>query len=160
MLSVSWSEVTGMIELLTRALGRQTFDMVVGVSRSGLIPAVMLSHSLNVREFGVLDIRRTESDAINATKHAPAVMGDGLNLGAVSGRRVLLVDDILGEGATFRVARRFLDTRGAAVQSVALVVNRANCRDEPEQFVDLFACSVHDWVVFPWEGKQPAVRGD
>ncbi len=160
MVILSWTDVTGMVELLARTLRRSPFDMVIGVSRSGLIPAVMLSHVLNVREFGAVDIRRTESDAVRAIKRPPLVTGHGMNVDNLQSRRVLLVDDIVGEGATLKAAVSFLKERGAGVVSAALVVNRANCAEEPETIVDRFACTVHDWVVFPWEGKHVDVGAE
>ena len=152
MICVSWGDIDGMIDVLVPVLSQQRFDVIVGISRSGLVPAVMLSHSLGIRQFAVLDIRRTESDRIDAAKHAPMFAG-AFNEGSLRNSRVLLVDDIMGEGATMAAAKAYVAASCASLTTVALVVNLGNCRVDPSSILDLFACAVHDWVVFPWEGK-------
>lgn len=151
-MTLSWQEVQELVDLLAGSLADRQFDTVVGVLRSGLIPAVMLSHALGVRDVGVLDIRRTESDAVRARKRPPRIRGS-MHVDELDGHRVLLVDDILGEGATIEAAKAQIRDRCASLTTAVIVVNRSNCPTDPHQFVDRFACAVHDWVVFPWEGK-------
>jgi hypoxanthine phosphoribosyltransferase len=153
MKAFAWRDIDSMVHLLQRGLARRSFDAVVGIARSGLIPAVMLSHGLGVRRFAVLDIPRTESDDVFAAKRPPSVDG-ALNLEALHDAHLLLVDDIVGSGATLRLAAEYLRSRCASVVSAVLVVNRANLGTSVlANVVDLHACEVHDWVVFPWEGK-------
>ena len=152
MICVSWADIDGMVDVLVPTLSRQRFDVIVGISRSGLVPAVMLSHSLSIRQLTVLDIRRTESDSIDAAKHPPAFTG-AFNEASLRNSRVLLVDDIMGEGATMAAAKAYVAAGCASLTTAALVVNLGNCHVDPLSILDVFACAVHDWVVFPWEGK-------
>lgn len=149
----SWAEINALTHLLAEKASARDIECIVGISRSGLIPAVMLSHMLGVRPFGALDIVRTSSDALHAAKSEPVRRG-GLNLDTMAGRRVLVVDDIVGEGLTMEAARDDLERIGAVPTLCTLVVNRENlgARD-PAEVVDFWACSVHGWVIFPWEGK-------
>jgi hypoxanthine phosphoribosyltransferase len=140
------------VESLVENLRSSAFDAIVGISRSGLIPAVMLSHALGIRDFAVLDITRTLSDDYHSRKHAP-VLRDFMNIGLVSGKRILLVDDIVGACETLRAARSLLENVGADVTAVTLVFNAANSRDEDCGALDLMACRVETWVEFPWECK-------
>lgn len=152
----SWDEIDGLIRLLCDRLADARIDGIVGIARSGLVPAVALSHMLGVRRFAVLDIARTQSDAIDAAKSGPANRGS-LGLGDMAGRRVLLVDDIVGQGLTLAAARRTLLETGADPLTATLVINRTNlpCHDAGT-IVDHWACEVHGWVIFPWEGKDDA----
>jgi hypoxanthine phosphoribosyltransferase len=151
--TLSWLDVDGMVGALKSMLADERLDAVVGIARSGLIPAVMLSHVLGIRDFGVLDIRRTLNDEVNALKRDPVLRGQ-LNLEALRGRRVLLVDDVIGAGATMLAARAELQLLGATVTSAALVLNEANLGTRrAAEVVDHIATVVRGWVVFPWEGK-------
>lgn len=153
MVIFSWRDIDGMVSILRQALARHELDAIIGISRSGLIPAVMLSHSLGVRRFGAIDIRRTDSDEIEAAKSPPIAVGE-LNLDSLQGAKVALIDDIVGAGATMRLASELVAGYCASLVSATLVVNRANLGEvAPGVVVDHHACEVHDWVIFPWEGK-------
>ena len=148
-----WDEIDGLTRLLADRLAGAGIEGVVGIARSGLVPAVMLSHRMGVRPFAVLDIARTDSDAVEAGKSQPADRG-ALGLEAMRGRRVLLIDDIVGQGLTLDAARGVLAAAGAEPVTAVLVVNHANLAGrEARAIVDHWACDVHGWVVFPWEGK-------
>lgn len=152
-LNLTWREIDQLVELLTLQLKANEFDVVLGVSRSGLIPGVMLSHHLGVRDFAVLDIKRTDSDATNASKSAPVLRGI-LNEPLLRGRRVLLVDDIVGEGLTMRMACELLRPMCKSLVTSVLVVNQQNLGTAaPRDVVDHHGCVVHGWITFPWEGK-------
>jgi uncharacterized protein len=154
---ISWQEIDGMVALLADQLQTANIDVVLGVSRSGLIPAVMLSHILGVRPFAVVDIARTTSDDINAQKTEPEFRGS-LNLGSLKGKNALIVDDIVGKGLTMRMVQKLVGEQGAIVTSVTLVVNQENLGlENPSDVVDHYACLLNGWVVFPWEGKEPSI---
>ena len=44
---ISWADIDEMVEDLYQQLKDKNIDKVVGISRGGLIPGVMLSHRLN-----------------------------------------------------------------------------------------------------------------
>lgn len=150
---LSWPEIDGIVELLADKVGHLNFEAIVGISRSGLVPAVMLSHTIKVRALSVINIVRTVSDDINAAKRDPVCHGIS-NPEWLAGRKVLLVDDIVGKAQTVRMATEALRDVGATPLSATLVVNKANLGDvAPESVVDFHGCVVNGWVVFPWEGK-------
>ncbi len=151
---IEWNEIEGMLELIANMVNKQGIDTLVGISRSGLIPTVMLSHWLNIRNVSILDIARTQSDDLNASKSPPILRGI-LNERLLQNANILIVDDILGEGYTMGLACSLLENIASQLQTAVLVVNQANLGDrKPNTVVDYFGCIVHDWVVFPWEGKQ------
>jgi len=156
-IAISWAEIDGLVELIAERAVQHRVEAIVGVARSGLVPAVMLSHRLAVRPLAVIDIARTESDAIHAAKSPPKLRSLS-NPGAVEGRRVLLIDDIVGGGVTMAMASGILRDLDADVVTATLVVNQRNLGDIPlQRVVDIVGCVVHGWVVFPWEGKELGV---
>ena len=44
---VSWQDIDEMVGTLYQKLKDENIDKVVGISRGGLIPGIMLSHKLN-----------------------------------------------------------------------------------------------------------------
>jgi uncharacterized protein len=150
-LNLTWKEIDQLVELLARQLRHTTFDVVLGVARSGLVPAVILSHVLGVRDFAACDIKRTRSDEVDAPKLTPVLRGI-LNEGLLKDRNVLLVDDIVGAGLTMKMACNLLGPLCKSLTTCALVVNRANLRGvDPRDIVHHHACVVHGWITFPWE---------
>lgn len=153
---LSWPEIDGIVELIAERAGRYRIETIVGIARSGLVPGVMLSHRMGVRSLAVLDIARTDSDAVNAPKSQPRLRSLS-HPHAVQRRRVLVVDDIVGGGLTMAMAAGVLRELQAEVVTATLVVNQRNLRAaRPERAADIVGCVVHGWVVFPWEGKPGA----
>ncbi len=153
-----WSDIDQTVSLIESAIAPGSCDVIVGIARSGLVPAVMLAHRLAIRDLVVLDIRRTEADSVHALKRAPVVSAT-LNAHLLSGRHALLVDDIVGEGRTMLMAKSWLAERCASVVSSALVVNQTNLgQTSLASVVDHCRCVVHSWVRFPWEEPLGATR--
>lgn len=130
----------------TVARGGWTPDFVIGIGRGGLVPAVYLSHRLNVPMLSI--------------DHSSKVPGfaDEL-LGKVAekttgGTRLLFVDDINDSGATIEYIRHLLAANGCDAANLRFAVLIDNCRSKAR--VDYRARSLdrHDdkrWFVFPWE---------
>jgi uncharacterized protein len=45
----SWEQIEKMIELLALKLAKKSYINIVGIPRGGMIPAVMLSHKMNLK---------------------------------------------------------------------------------------------------------------
>ncbi len=154
---LSWAEINGLVALLAERAAHDKIDCIVGVMRAGMIPAVMLSHITGIRHVSTIAIVRTRSDAIDAAKDAPVCHGI-LNPEALAGRRVLVVDDIIGKGLTMTMARDALIAAGATPVLATLVVNRENLgHDRFAEVADHWGCVVRGWVIFPWDRE---ARGD
>jgi hypoxanthine phosphoribosyltransferase len=126
-------------------------EVIVGIARGGLVPAVMLSHHLGVRDLRTVTFTHTKTDEVNATKTATPVVSHADSLGDLTGRDVLVVDDIAGTGDTLTGARTLLAERGAAlIRTAVLRVNTANWQNHNQ--APTFAGHTNQgWVVFPWE---------
>ena len=121
-------------------------EIIVGIQRGGSITAVLLSHLLNIEDFCTIGIRSTKSDDIHAQRLKPIIY-DSFSLQLVSGKRVLLTDDIIDTGITLSEAKKELLRYGCKeVKSVTIV-----CAPASNGKVDFFGKEVKPWVVFPWE---------
>ena len=157
-LRFSWEEIEVLTQRLANALVAEGKpDVLVGLQRGGVIPAVMLSHQL-ATEMSVLPIRRTLSDALYASKQAPTAHIPA-HFRHLRGKDVVIVDDIVGSGETLRTALQIIAAHAPSrIRSVACVVNRAHWDEanhtEPHASLSFIGSEVRAWVVFPWETMQ------
>lgn len=149
---LSWDDVDVLVKALAGTIVRDSPpSLIVGISRGGLIPAVMIAHAIGSRAVRSMTISRTLTDGVNAAKSAEPVISDRGTLGEVTGLDVLLVDDIAGSGGTLASGRGLLAASGAArTRAAVLRLNTANwhCGNREPDYVGNRA---EGWVVFPWE---------
>ena len=158
---LTWAEVAGVAATLADAVAADGVpDVIVGIARGGLVPAVLLAHLLGLRDVRALEITHTESDAVNAMKSDLPVLRNSASLGHLAGGNTLVVDDIAGSGDTLAAARRQVVLGGAAsVRTAVCLLNLANwpsCREAAdngasEREPTYIGRRTSRWVVFPWE---------
>jgi uncharacterized protein len=87
-------EYKGLIHKVCREIANSKWrpDYIVGITRGGLTPAVMISQYFNIK-MNSLDISlRDDGDLVTNA---------GMSVDAFDGRKILIVDDINDTGATF-----------------------------------------------------------
>lgn len=133
------------VKALARAIeaGEWAPDMLVGVGRGGLVPAVYLSHRLNLPMLSI-DYSSASADAALADVAARSA----------AGTRLLIVDDINDSGGTIAALRRLLGDKGGDARHLRFAVLLDNSRSGER--VDYRADSIDRdtdkrWFVFPWE---------
>jgi uncharacterized protein len=149
---LGWEVMARMVGQIAEQIAGTAFrpTAIVAICRGGLIPATLLSHALGVRTVTTLSIRRNSGDDRYSARHTPT-LDEPLLAGPLQRQSILLVDDIVGDGGTMRTALRALESiQPAALRTAALVKN-----EQAALVPDHFALEVNDWVVFPWEKRQP-----
>lgn len=133
------------VEALARAVEADGAvpDLLVGIGRGGLVPAVYLSHRLN-RPMRSIDYSSLSADAAL----------DDVAARSAAGIRLLIVDDINDSGGTIAALRRLLAEKGGDASHVRFAVLLNNSRSG--QSVDYWADGIDRdvdkrWFVFPWE---------
>ena len=150
LLGLDWTTFGDAAEELALQVTSSGFEpnVVMGIARGGLPLATVLGHLLPA-SVGTAGVLRNASDDQYADRAEAAIswmVPDSLN-----GARVLLVDDIAGDGGTLRAVRERVRLAGAVEVRAAVVVVNDGCQERPEYSV--FAAD--DWVLFPWE-RRPA----
>ena len=123
----------------TRKLGKKiTYksDCIIGIARGGVIPAVLLSKQLKVKDMYVLKVR-VEGDE---RKIMAEIFTD------VNGKKVLLVEDMLESGKTLKVVKDYLESKGAKVKTAALY-SMPKTMFKPDFYLKEVSKVEH----FPWE---------
>ncbi|MBA1446243.1 MAG: phosphoribosyltransferase [Gammaproteobacteria bacterium] len=119
-------------------------EIIVAISRGGLIPARVLSDHLNLFDLATLKIEHYHA----AHKEGIARVKYPLTA-EIEGRRVLLVDDVSDSGDTFQVAVQHLFEQGepASLRTAVLHHKRVS-RYVP----DYFSQEVTEWrwLIYPW----------
>lgn len=123
-------------------------DVVVGIARGGVPLAQLVARRLGILAV-FLRARHNLSDDIYLPASGDVQIGadqTGALAPAVTGRRVIVTDDICGTGATLTaVMDRMPGLHPAEVRSVVL------CRSEAAAFTpDAWIWDTRDWVIFPW----------
>ncbi len=143
---ISWARFHALARQLARRVHASGFrpDTLVAIGRGGYMPARILSDFLNV-----MDLTSFKIEHYHATrKGREARVRYPLNAD-LTGRRVLLVDDVSDSGDTFRVALAHLADCGrpAEVRTAAL-----HHKVVSPFLPDYYAQKVVKWrwIIYPW----------
>jgi uncharacterized protein len=150
---LTWGDIDAACTLLAGEIrGGGLPDVVVGVSRGGLVPAVLISHLLGLRDLRAVSITRTLSDEAGAAKLPAPAIGSPASLGSLEGLDVLVIDDVAGSGETISAASGLAASlRAGRARTAVCVVNDANWGGGP--LPDHVAIRARRWVIFPWEAR-------
>ena len=144
---ISWQDIDKLTKTLLRKIGKTKYDCILGITRGGLIPAVKISHALNIplqpvnyqtRDFKEM---RYESMGIN-------LMNEMLN---DPPKKYLAIDDINDSGVTINALSTEFANWNMNVEWAVLHDNKPS-----EARVKYFAKKIDKskdpaWIVYPWE---------
>ena len=137
-----WDEMRRDVNTLCRTISLDKFDpqVIVGISRGGLTPGVMMSHWMQ-KPFK--PIKTSLRDFPEWEDYFPRKTDE----------RVLIVDDICDSGETFQKISDFIKERGMKVEVRFASLWWNNEVDfEPHYYVQECAKDSEGiWIHFPWE---------
>ena len=140
----SWEEMQRDVGSLCRGITIDKFDpqVIVGLSRGGLTPGVMMSHWMK-KPFK--PVKAALRDFAEWEDYLPRP----------TDKRVLIVDDICDSGETFEKISEHIHKNNSKcdVRFAALWWNNENeANFEPHYYVQEIAKNTEDiWLVFSWE---------
>lgn len=147
---LTWWQVDRAIFSLADKLREYKPDVIVGIARGGLIPAVRLSHILGDVELRIIDVKFYTD--INEHTEMPKIVipihGD------LKDKRVVIVDDVSDTGKTLQVVINEVKRLGASEIRVACLAMKPWTSVEP----DFYVFRTDKWIVFPWEEFPVVVR--
>lgn len=153
---LTWQRMGEMVGRIAQQAGDDgTPQVVVAVLRGGAIPAVWLSHRLQVRDVRAVEVTHTADDSLHAAKTPKPVAVNPASLGDLAGRDVLIVDDVAGTGHTLAAVVSLVAQAGAGrVRTAVCAVNADNWTGPrpASQSLTYIGQTTRGWVVFPWEG--------
>ncbi len=142
----SWDRIyTQSIELATRLRrsDRWPFDAIVGVSRGGLALARIMSDLLDIQN--VMITRCEYYSDLDERKKKPVITQK--IQGRITGRNVLLIDDVADTGGSLATIKRYLNSK----RPKSLTVATAYIKPWSKVIPDYYASRTDAWIIFPWE---------
>lgn len=141
---LTWWQIDRAVFALAEELRKHFMpNVIVGIARGGLIPAVRLSHVLGDVELKVIDVKfykgideKMEKPVVTIPLH-----------GSLKGKKVVIVDDVSDTGKTLEVVIEEVKKAGAKEVKVACLSMKPWTKVVP----DFYVFRTDKWIVFPWE---------
>ena len=132
---VEYDDVLSMCHNLEHDVSKMHPDLIVGITRGGLLPAIHLSHALNVP---MITLHWTTRD------NPHTEINKNIKKALTDQKTVVFVDDINDTGKTFReIKHEYLGGKYVSLierASTSFVTDAASLRIDDRR-----------WIVFPWE---------
>jgi hypothetical protein len=143
--AVGWDELDALVGRLAIAIGRD-HDLVLAITRGGLVPAGILAYRLDLREILVAGVEFYTGDG--GTHPAPLVT-QFPTADLLRGRRVLVIDEVWETGETMaEVVRRVREAGGIVTTAV---IHYKPGRSRVALTPDHYAALAHGWVTYPYK---------
>lgn len=133
---MNWDELVAEVRSLSDKINDFKPDIIIGITRGGLIPSRLLSSYLGVNDMYCLTVRKVGDERRVVTEI----------LDNLRGKNVLLVEDMLETGRSLIVAQQYLKLKGANVKTACLYVMPLS-----EITPNYFLREVAEIQRFPWE---------
>jgi hypoxanthine phosphoribosyltransferase len=144
----TWSQIYDLVLNQTKKIRQSGYviDVVVGLSRGGLVPARIICDLLEVPELVTIQIEFYTDIARTANE---PVLRQPLAV-SVDGKSVLLVDDIADSGKSLNKAISYLKGQGIGEVKTATLYYKPQSLTMP----DFYERQTLNWIVFPWDTKE------
>jgi hypoxanthine phosphoribosyltransferase len=145
---VSWKEITEWTKNVVQKMKDSGFNpnVVIALIRGGLVPARLICDHLHQKNLYAVKV---EHWGITAQTDMQAKLVQGLDLD-LSGKKILVVDDITDTGESMRLATEHLKEKGPSEMRSATLLHIAHSKFEPD-FFDVFVPEDEwTWFIFPW----------
>ena len=123
-------------------------DLLLSITRGGLVPAGAISYAIGIKN---LHINNVEFYTGVAERLPMPVLLPPVPAGvALSGQRILIVDDVADTGETLRTVHDFCSDHVAEARTAVLY-------EKPHSLVkcDYVWKHTSEWVSFPWSSEPP-----
>lgn len=144
-ITVSWDELDRLVGILAARVGSD-YDLVLAITRGGLVPAGILAYRLDLREILVAGVEFYTT--AGATHDAP-IFGHFPDPELLRGKRVLVVDEVWETGET--MAAVLERVRAAGGRPVCAVIHYKPGRSRVLPEPDFHAALAHGWVTYPYK---------
>lgn len=143
---LGWGQIEGLVDRLLEQLPRDYYDLLMAVTRGGLVPAGLIAEKINQRNVMVAAVMFYTDEG--QTLDEPRFLqfpSDAL----LTRKRVLIIDDIWDSGRTAMGVKERIEAAGGEAEIAVL-------HYKPDQSVfdarpDYYVVETDRWIVYPWE---------
>ena len=142
---VSWGDLDALVGALAEKVGAD-YDVVLVITRGGLVPAGMLAYRLGLRDILVAAVAYYDDEG--RTSERPMFFqfpSDPL----LHGRRVLIVDEVWDTGTTIAAVVERVKIAGG--EPTTAVLHYKPGRSKVDLVPDHHVEATDDWVVYPFK---------
>ena len=143
--AVPWAELDALVARLADAVGRD-YDLVLAITRGGLVPAGMLAYRLDLREILVAGV---EFYLTGGGMHEAPRFGHFPDAALLRGKRVLVVDEVWETGETMAAVLERVRAAGGVATSA--VIHYKPGRSRVGIAPDHWAATADGWIVYPYK---------
>jgi hypothetical protein len=148
---LEWGKVDEAIWTMCDAIKRDyDFDVIVGISRGGLVPAVRISHIFDDKRLLLVEAKYYKDIGIRDDRPKITMHLKGED---ISGKRILLVDDVADTGETLIAIKEYIEGLSPKELRVAVIASKSISQVKPDYTV----FNTDRWIIFPWE-KMPVEK--
>ena len=123
-------------------------EIVIAVARGGLLPAGALAYALGLKLSDAINVEFYTD--VHETLPDPILLAPMLDIDAIKGKKLLVVDDVADSGRTLALVLELLRKHGAEAQSAVIYSKSASIIDP-----DFVWKRTDQWIVFPWSAEPP-----
>ncbi len=123
-------------------------DVVVAIARGGLLLAGALAYALDVKSCGALNAEFYTG--VDARLDEPIVLAPYLDEVSLTGKKVLLVDDVSDSGRTLKMVLGIIEAAGGETRTVCLY-----SKSHTVLVPDYVWRHTDRWIAFPWSSQAP-----
>jgi hypoxanthine phosphoribosyltransferase len=149
----TWKEMEDFAKKTSENIKKSNFypDVIIGLSRGGLVPARMFCDFLHVKSCFTVKV---DHWGMTATKDGQAKLSQRLDMD-LAGKKVLIVDDITDTGQSMELAKKLIDGLNPKEVKTATLIHLSNSKYIP----DFFGYEMPwGWIVFPWNRREDLVN--
>ena len=148
---LNWTQFGEIILQLAKEINSTfKFNVIIGVGKSGNIPATILAKRMKIEEFYSLIVSLyNEEKPPRKLYHKPRILFS--SLGSLEGKKVLIVDDFVNTGATLKTVVQQVIKAGAKEVRTAVIGLKLDAAHTP----DYYGMKFKGCLWFPWDTSDP-----
>lgn len=145
----TWNQIYDMLLCMAQKIVCDGYkpDVIVGVSRGGVVPARVLADLL---ETPVLVMVQVGFYVDVARAGLEPVLKQALPALCVEGKKTLVVDDIADSGRSLQLVKAYVQKQGSLEVKTATLYAKEGSITTP----DYSGKKTSRWVVYPWDAKE------
>jgi hypoxanthine phosphoribosyltransferase len=148
--NVTWEDLDDLVAQLAERLAAATEpDVVLAISRGGLVPAGMLGYRMGWRDMllAAVVVYDDEKGFRGQAEFLQFPSDDQLR-----GKRVLVIDEVWDSGTTIAAVSKRI--RAAGGEPVTAVLHYKPGKSRVKIVPDIFIVETDDWVIYPFKAGQ------
>jgi hypoxanthine phosphoribosyltransferase len=137
--SLDWDDIENLVKktVLKIKKNNKKYDLIIGIKKGGIIPAILISRELDIKDIEFITIRKDKIFKIN--KFYKGI------------KYLLIIDEIYDTGKTFSIVNEYFK-RFELEYDYACLVSRYRIPDNNKIVIGK-VLNHKKWIIFPWENR-------